>query len=109
ARSDRQGIRLEGPALEVPEGAGAMLSQGVVWGAVQVPPDGQPICLLADHQTVGGYPVVAVVATVDRPVLGQLGPGDPVSFSLVSVRQAQQLAREQTRDWHESAVRWRQA
>jgi antagonist of KipI len=95
ARSDRQGIRLDGPALVVAEASAQMLSHGVVWGAIQVPPDGKPICLLADHQTVGGYPVLAVVATIDRAALGQLGPGDAVSFELIDVDVAQRLARLQ--------------
>ncbi len=98
-RSDRQGIRLDGPRLDVRPESAQLLSQGVVWGAIQLPPDGQPISLLADHQTVGGYPVPAVVATVDRPVLGQLGPGDALSFELIDINEAQRLLRAQASDW----------
>jgi len=98
-RSDRQGIRLDGPRLDVRPESAQMLSQGVVWGAIQLPPDGQPICLLADHQTVGGYPVPAVVATVDLPALGQLGPGDALSFELIDIGEAQRLLRDQASDW----------
>lgn len=98
-RSDRQGIRLEGPAIRVDERYASMLSQGVVWGAIQLPPDGQPICLLADHQTVGGYPVPAVVASVDRPALGQLGAGDSVTFERIEIEEAQALARTQAANW----------
>jgi allophanate hydrolase subunit 2 len=74
--SDRVGVRLvpaRGPGLRpMPPRA----SMPVVTGAVQVPPDGRPIALLPDHATLGGYPVVACVATVDLPLLGQLAPGD---------------------------------
>ena len=91
-RSDRMGLRLnaEGQGL-----LGALLpdmvSEGVVAGTVQVPPDGQPIVLLADRQTVGGYPKIAVVASVDLPSLAQLRAGDTVSFTEVTVAEAQEL------------------
>ena len=89
AGSDRVGLRLEGPPLQ-PPGDGRMLSHGLVFGAVQLPPDGRPIVLLADHQTTGGYPVPAIVASVDRPRLGQLRPGGSVSF--VEADEAEALA-----------------
>ena len=60
-------------------------------GTVQVPPDGQPIVLLADGQTIGGYPKIAVVATVDLPLLAQLRPGDTIGFREVAVAEAQEL------------------
>jgi biotin-dependent carboxylase-like uncharacterized protein len=82
-RGDRQGIRLEGRSLAV-EASGTIVSLPMTWGAVQLPADGQPIVLLADHQTVGGYPVVAVTISADLPRLGQLGPGDDVRFVLVA-------------------------
>jgi antagonist of KipI len=91
-RSDRMAVRLSGPALTTADATEAV-SQGVVWGAIQVPSDGQPIALLADHQTVGGYPVVAVVAAVDLGLLGQLGTGDRVRFRLVTVDDAQRAWR----------------
>jgi biotin-dependent carboxylase-like uncharacterized protein len=97
--SDRQGLRLDGPQVRLPDTASEMLSHGVAWGAIQVPPGGQPICLLADHQTVGGYPVVAVVASVDQWALGQLGPGDEISFELIEVDEAQRMARLETARW----------
>jgi antagonist of KipI len=56
----------------------------MVWGAVQLPADGEPIILLVDAPTIGGYPVIAVVASVDRGVVGQLGAGDAITFSVVS-------------------------
>lgn len=92
-RSNRQGIRLEGQPL--PGHSRTMLSRPVTWGTVQLPPDGQPIVLLADAQTVGGYPVVAVVISADRPLIGQLAPTDPVRFVEVSVAEAQQALKQQ--------------
>ena len=77
--ADRVGVRLDGEPL--PDGIGGeTLTHGVPWGAIQVPPDGRPIALGVDHQTTGGYRVVAVVIAADRPTLGQLRPGDPVRF-----------------------------
>ncbi|CAN5801063.1 biotin-dependent carboxyltransferase family protein [soil metagenome] len=104
ARGDRQGIVLDGTRLPGREDAAPMLSQGVPWGAVQVPQDGHPICLLADHQTVGGYPVLAVVISADLPLLGQLGPGDPVRFSAVSGEEAVDALRRRQAEW-QSALR----
>lgn len=94
--SDRMGYRLEGEPLK-PVRGGDVLSEGVVAGAVQVPPGGQPIVLMADHQTTGGYPVIAVVASVDLPVVAQLAPGETLRFELVTHEQsyAAALAREQ--------------
>ena len=78
--SNRTGLRLIGSAL--PRITGRELpSEGLVTGSIEVPPDGQPILLLADHPTVGGYPVIAVVPTVDLAVAAQLRPGDKISFT----------------------------
>lgn len=95
AHSDRMGLRLE-PAEAVRSilGGGArpeMLSEGVATGAVQVSPDGRPIVLLADRQTIGGYPKIAHVAAVDLPLLAQARPGDAIRFREVSVAEAQKL------------------
>ena len=81
--SNRVGLRLRRdprtPALLTATGRpGELDSQGMVTGAVQVPPDGQPVILMTDHATLGGYPVVAVVAAVDHGVLGQCAPGTTV-------------------------------
>jgi KipI family sensor histidine kinase inhibitor len=83
AASNRVGLRLRHdprtPALRAAPAAPVELdSQGMVTGAVQVPPDGEPVILLPDHATLGGYPVVAVVAAVDHGVLGQCAPGTTV-------------------------------
>ena len=96
-RADRQGLFLDGERIFVGQGGGPLLSHGVVWGAIQLPPDGRPICLLADHQTIGGYPVLAVVISADLPLLGQLGPADPVSFELVDQDTALAALRDQAR------------
>lgn len=81
---NRIGIRLQGPELARSR-AGELPSEGMVPGAVQVPLDGQPIVLLVDHPTTGGYPVIAVVAHGDLARLGQLRPGDPVRFQVADL------------------------
>ncbi|MGH7944528.1 MAG: 5-oxoprolinase subunit PxpB [Opitutaceae bacterium] len=95
AQSDRMGVRMMGePVRRVV--AGDLPSSPVAPGTVQVPPDGQPIILLADAQTIGGYPQVAHVIAVDLPVVAQLRPGDEVRFILVTLGDARELiaARE---------------
>jgi biotin-dependent carboxylase-like uncharacterized protein len=103
-QSDRMGIRLDGPPLG---GAVAsdLVSSGVAWGAVQLPPGGRPIVLLADGPTVGGYPVVAVVASVDRPVLGQLRAGDRLRLVAVTLDEAREALRGAAQDLAEAARR----
>ena len=78
--SNRTGLRLTGPRL--PRLTGRELpSEGMVTGSIEVPPDGQPILLLADHPTVGGYPVIAVVVSADIGLAAQLRPGDKISYT----------------------------
>ena len=98
-RSNRVGLRLssgsgemaiEPPSIGVP-------SCGMVTGAIQIPPDGQPIVLMPDHATVGGYPVIATVVSADWGALGRMRPGDDVRFELVSVEEALSLRREHER------------
>ena len=79
--SNRVGIRLEGPALERAR-SDELLSEGIVTGALQVPPNGQPILLLQDHPTTGGYPVIAVVRSDDVWRAGQLAPQQRVRFTI---------------------------
>ena len=86
--SNRIGLRTEGPALERAR-AGELASEGMVLGAVQVPPDGRPVVFLADHPTTGGYPVIAVVRAADLPAAAQAVPGTPVRFVAVRRRQGQ--------------------
>ncbi|MDX3518809.1 biotin-dependent carboxyltransferase family protein [Streptomyces scabiei] len=83
--SNRIGLRTEGPALERLR-EGELPSEGMVLGAVQVPPDGRPVVFLADHPTTGGYPVIAVVAPADLPAAAQATPGTPVRFVAVRHR-----------------------
>lgn len=93
ASLNRLGVRLQGPAL--PACVPGFATEGVSLGAVQIPPNGAPILLLADRQTTGGYPKPAVIATVDLPLAGQLRPGDTVRFALITQEQAVELLREQ--------------
>jgi allophanate hydrolase subunit 2 len=81
ASSNRVGIRLEGPPLERSR-TSELLSEGLVTGALQVPPSGQPILLLHDHPTTGGYPVIAVVHSDDLWLAGQLAPSQRVRFGV---------------------------
>ena len=94
AQSDRQGLRLEGAAVSAREGE--LLSCGVVTGAVQVPSGGQPIVLLADHGTTGGYPIVATVIGADLGQVAQRAAGEPVRFYRVDRERALRLGRERT-------------
>jgi len=91
--SNRMGLRLRGPAIVSP--AGHMLTEGVALGAIQIPPDGQPIVLFVEHQTTGGYPKPANVISADLWRVGQLRPRDEVRFELVSMERALELLREQ--------------
>jgi biotin-dependent carboxylase-like uncharacterized protein len=79
ADSNRVGLRLAGPRLERAR-EDELPSEGLVPGALQVPPDGAPVLFLADHPVTGGYPVLAVVLTADLPAAAQLRPGDTVRF-----------------------------
>ncbi|MEV8632249.1 biotin-dependent carboxyltransferase family protein [Streptosporangium sp. NPDC051023] len=79
--SNRVGVRLSGARLERARGE-ELPSEGVVTGAVQVPPDGQPIVFLADHPPTGGYPVIAVLTSACLAAAAQLRPGDQVRFRL---------------------------
>lgn len=79
--SDRIGVRLDGPVLERSR-TDELPSEGMVEGAVQVPPDGHPVVFLADHPVTGGYPVIAVVHPDDLPLAAQLRPGQPVRFEV---------------------------
>jgi biotin-dependent carboxylase-like uncharacterized protein len=94
--SNRMGYRLEGPRLEH-AGTADILSDGTPIGSIQVPASGQPIVLMADRQTTGGYPKIATVITADLPILGQLAPGDWVEFAPCSRPQAVAALREQER------------
>ena len=95
--SDRMGIRLDGPKLARREDVD-LLSEAVSPGTVQVPPNGKPILLLNDCQTIGGYPKIAHVITVDLPIASQLCPGDRVRFAEVSLSDAHAFLLERERN-----------
>ena len=113
AQSDRMGMRLAGPPLAHAKGFN-IVSDAIAPGSIQVPGGGQPIILLADRQTTGGYPKIATVISADLPALGQTRPGERVRFEAVTLdaarearRGAQGLARRAARA-HRSAGRARQ-
>lgn len=91
--SDRMGVRLDGPELKRVDQSD-LISEAVAPGTIQVPPSGKPILLLEDCQTIGGYPKIAHVITVDLGVAAQLRAGDPVRFSEVSLADAHRLLLE---------------
>ena len=95
-QSDRMGFRLEGPVLHHTRGAD-ILSDVTPIGTLQVPASGQPILLMADRQTTGGYTRIGAVIGADLPTAGQLGPGDRIAFEICSLAEARAalLAQEQ--------------
>jgi antagonist of KipI len=101
--SDRMGVRLEGPELKRAD-ASDMISEAVAPGTIQVPPSGKPILLLGDCQTIGGYPKMAHVITVDLGVAAQLRAGDHVRFSEVSLADAHRLLLEREREFERFRV-----
>jgi antagonist of KipI len=96
ADSDRMGVRLEGPELKRVDESD-LVSAAVAPGTIQVPPSGKPILLLGDCQTIGGYPKMAHVITIDLGVAAQLRAGDHVRFSEVSLADANRLLLERER------------
>jgi biotin-dependent carboxylase-like uncharacterized protein len=95
--SDRMGYRLEGPKLALREQI-EMISEGVTFGTIQLPPDGNPIILMADRQTTGGYPKIANVASVDLALLAQMVPSQSLKFEMITVDDAQTLYLARERD-----------
>jgi biotin-dependent carboxylase-like uncharacterized protein len=93
ADSDRVGMRLSGPQVHDPRGV-TMTSDGIAPGSIQVPGSGQPIVLLADRQTTGGYPKIATVVSADLPALGRVPIGAKIAFEPITVDAAQALRRE---------------
>ena len=85
---DRMGCRLDGPVIQHKDG-GDIISDGIAFGAIQVPSAGTPIIMVADRQTTGGYTKIANVITADFRILGQLKAGDKVRFAKVSIQAAQ--------------------
>lgn len=85
--SDRMGYRLSGPRIE--SKVSQLYSEGICFGAVQIPPDGQPIVLMNDRQTIGGYPKIGTVLSLDCHKLSQMTAGSKVRFEAISIEQAQ--------------------
>lgn len=91
--SDRMGYRLEGEPIKRRD-AKDMITDGIVFGSIQIPPNGQPIVMMADHQTTGGYPKIATVISADLPILAQCTPGMKIRFCITSVAEAQTIYTE---------------
>jgi biotin-dependent carboxylase-like uncharacterized protein len=91
--TDRMGMRLDGPPLRHRRGWD-IVSDAIATGSIQVPGSGQPIELLADHQTTGGYPKIATVISADLPALGRRRPGAPLRFVSVALEEAEEMCRE---------------
>ena len=94
------GIRLEGQPV-VPKNTCDIISDGTAFGAVQVPSGGQPIILMADRQTTGGYAKIATVITADLPRAAQMRPGNTVRFLSVTVEQAQEILAAENKMYEE--------
>ncbi|MCJ7549307.1 MAG: biotin-dependent carboxyltransferase family protein, partial [Anaerolineae bacterium] len=91
--ADRMGIRLMGARLDH-AGETGIVSDGIVTGSIQIPPDGQPIAMMVDHQTTGGYPKIATVIQADLPLLAQRLPGDEVRLAQVTLDEARAAYRQ---------------
>ena len=100
ALSDRMGYRLAGPKVEAEDGYD-ILSDGIVFGSIQISGNGQPIVMMADRQTTGGYAKIATVISADIPLFAQLRPGQKVQFEKTTVKEAQRLIREWDKAWKE--------
>ena len=105
---NRMGMRLDGPVLKHKDNAD-ILSDGIVTGSVQVPGEGKPIILLADHQTTGGYTKIATVISVDIPRLARLRPGQRIHFHSISVAEAEELAQQGAKNLTKAIASFRPA
>ena len=97
-KSDRMGCRLTGPKVEHSTDAN-IISDGIPFGAVQVPGSGEPIIMMSEHQGSGGYTKIANVISVDIPLAAQCPPGASIRFQAVTVEEAQQLYLEQLAEY----------
>jgi allophanate hydrolase len=95
-QADRMGFRLQGPKLQHSKGFN-IVSDGVIAGSIQVPGSGEPIVLMADAQTTGGYPKIATVISADVPLVGRRQPGASVRFVAVTQEEGEAARREQER------------
>ncbi|MEH3001599.1 biotin-dependent carboxyltransferase family protein [Bacillus pumilus] len=103
-QSDRMGCRLKGEPVHLKEKL-ELISEAVAFGSIQIPPDGQPIILLADRQTTGGYPRIGEVATVDLPLIAQAMPGANLYFKRIHHQDAEQALFKQEAELKELAAR----
>jgi len=88
--TDRMGMRIEGPKIENIVETN-IRSEGLIKGVIQVPGDGNPIIMLSDYGTIGGYPKIGVVISADHDRLAQLTPGSKIKFKLVELSEAENL------------------
>lgn len=93
---DRMGCRLDGPKIEYKNSVD-IISDGIAFGAIQIPAHGKPIIMLADRQTTGGYAKIANIISSDLPKLAQSKPGDLIRFTSVTIEEAQQLIRDEAK------------
>lgn len=103
-QSDRMGCRLKGEPIRLKQKL-ELISEAVAFGSIQIPPDGQPIILLADRQTTGGYPRIGEVATVDLPLIAQAMPGANLTFQQIDRQEAEQALFSQEADMKELTTR----
>ncbi len=96
SKCDRMGFRLDGPEVDTYDGSD-IISDGIAYGAVQIPADGRPIIMLSDRQTTGGYAKIGTVCSVDVPKLVQCTPGRTIRFTPISVQEAQEACRAEAR------------
>ncbi|MCJ8010093.1 biotin-dependent carboxyltransferase family protein [Lederbergia wuyishanensis] len=108
--SDRMGYRLTGPKLHSNQKV-ELITEGTTFGSIQVPPNGEPIILMADRQPTGGYPKIGEVISCDLPRLSQIRPGELLRFKEISLKKAQQLLIAQEKELKEikaaCQVKWR--
>ncbi|WP_026575855.1 biotin-dependent carboxyltransferase family protein [Bacillus sp. UNC438CL73TsuS30] len=107
-QADRMGYRIEGPKLSLIKKF-ELLSEGVTFGTIQVPPNGNPIVLMADRQTTGGYPKIGQIISADLPSMGQLQPNAVIHFKEISHEEAEQelLAKEKIIDEIKVGIRFK--
>ena len=97
--SDRMGCKLSGEKIEY-KNTVDIISDGIVFGSIQIPRTGNPIIMLADRQTTGGYAKIATVISVDLPLLAQARPGTKVNFELIDRQKAERLLKQEQKEFH---------
>lgn len=97
--SDRMGCKLSGEKIEY-KNTVDIISDGIVFGSIQIPRTGNPIIMLADRQTTGGYAKIATVISVDLPLLAQARPGTKVHFELIDRQKTERLLKQEQKEFH---------